>query len=223
MFHQTTKSLRMNQIILIVALVIMGLFIPTQAQSNYETEMTKALTSFGEAKSADDLEDAAKQFDQISKTDKENWLPIYYSMLIKTLIAFEMEKEPAFKIINELENQYSILENLEGDQSEILTLRGLFQTVKVAKDPMTYGMSLSGAIIKDYEDALKIKPNNPRAMYLMAQYNMQGAEFWGNNPKYYCGQVQKAKSLFPAEKSTDFSPSWGEQQVDEILTTSCKN
>lgn len=200
----------------------MGLFIPAQAQTKYETEMTKALTSFGEAKSADELEKVAQHFDRISKVEKENWLPLYYSMFIRTLNAFGMEKDAAIKKVDEMEGLYSNLETLKGDQSEILTLRGLFRTVKVAKDPMTYGMSLSGAIIKDYEDAMKLNPNNPRAMYLLAQYNMGGAEFWGKDPKSYCPQIEKAKTLYPTEEPKTFDPSWGEQQVDEILNSTCK-
>jgi hypothetical protein len=212
----------MNQIIIILILVISSVLIPVHAQTKYETEMEKALNEFSSSKTADEMEKVAQHFDRIAKVDKENWLPLYYSIFVRTLNAFNMEKEAAIKKVNELEGQYSTLETLDGDQSEILTLRGLFRTVKVAKDPMTYGMSLSGAIIKDYDEALKINPNNPRAMYLMAQYNMGGAQFWGKDPKDYCGPVEKAKTLFPAENPANFLPNWGEQQVDEILNTTCK-
>ncbi len=93
--------------------------------------------------------------------------------------------------------------------------------MKVAKDPDTYAMSLSGAIIKDYDDALNLNPKNPRALYLMAQYNMGGAEFWGKDPKEYCPQIEQAKTLLVEENDETFEPHWGEQQVDEILTTTC--
>jgi hypothetical protein len=212
----------MYQIILIAFLLVSSIFVSVNGQSKYETEMTKALTSFSQAQTADDMEKSAQHFDRIAKVEKENWLPLYYAMFIRTLNAFSMEKNAALKKVDELEGLYSSLETLKGDQSEILTLRGLFRTVKVAKDPMTYGMTLSGAIIKDYEDALKLNPNNPRAMYLMAQYNMGGAEFWGKDPKSYCPQIEKAKTLYPAEAPQDFNPKWGEQQIDEILNTTCK-
>lgn len=212
----------MNPFVLFLMVILMGILIPAQAQSKYETEMTKALTSFEEAKSDDDLEKVAQHFDRIAKVEKENWLPLYYSIFVRTLNAFKMEKDAAIKKVNELEGQYSTLETLEGDQSEILTLRGLFRTVKVAKDPMTYGMSLSGAIIKDYEEALKINPQNPRPMYLMAQFNMGGAQFWGKDPKEYCPLIEKAKTLYLSEVPQNFNPKWGEPQIDEILNTTCK-
>ncbi|MGB6083214.1 hypothetical protein [Moheibacter sp.] len=193
------------------------------AQTKYETEMTKALTSFKEAQSPDDMEKAAQHFDRIAKVETQNWLPLYYSIFIRTLNAFSQEKSKAIKTVDELETKYQLLDELAPDNSEVLTLRGLFRTVKVAKDPETYGMPLSGAIIKDYDDALKIDSKNPRALYLMAQYNMGGAEFWGKDPKEYCPQIERAKALFEVENKENFEPGWGEQQVDEILNSTCKN
>ncbi|SMC76746.1 hypothetical protein [Moheibacter sediminis] len=213
----------MQNLIFIITVVLAGILIPSNAQSKYETEMGKALTKFGESETKDDMEKAAQHFDRISKVETEKWLPLYYSMFIRTLNAFSLDKDKALKQVDELESLYANLENMKNiDKSEVLTLRGLFRTVKVAKDPMTYGMSLSGAIIKDYDDALKLNPNNPRAMYLLAQYNMGGAEFWGKDPKDYCPQIEKAKTLFSSEKKENFEPKWGEEQVDEILNSTCK-
>lgn len=213
----------MQNLILIITIVLAGILLPSNAQSKYETEMGKALAKFGEAQTADDMEKAAQHFDRIAKIETEKWLPLYYSMFIRTLNAFSMDKDKALKQVDELESLYAILEQMnEIDKSEVLTLRGLFRTVKVAKDPMTYGMTLSGAIIKDYDDALKLNAENPRAMYLLAQYNMGGAEFWGKDPKDYCPQVEAAKTIFKTENKEGFQPKWGEQQVDEILNSTCK-
>lgn len=210
----------MYRIILFMTILLSSWFV--NAQTKYETEMTKALTSFKEAKSADDMEKAAQHFDRIAKVETQNWLPLYYSIFIRTLNAFSQEKSKAIKTVDELETKYLILDELAPGNSEVLTLRGLFRTVKVAKDPETYAMPLSGAIIKDYDDALKIDAKNPRALYLMAQYNMGGAEFWGKNPKEYCPQIERAKALFETENKENFEPGWGEQQVDEILNSTCK-
>ncbi len=211
----------MYRIILIISFIIVGML--AQAQSKYETEMTKAFTAFGAAQSPDDLEKAAQHFDRIAKVESENWLPLYYAAFVRSINAFSLDKNAAIKQVDNLEGVYSGLEEMKDvDQSELLTLRGLYRTVKVAKDPETYAMSLSGAIIKDYEDALKLNPNNGRAMYLMAQYNMGGAEFWGKDPKEYCPAIEKAKTLLVAEPDKTFAPHWGEQQVDEILNTTCK-
>lgn len=211
----------MYRIILFMTILVSSWFV--NAQTKYETEMTKALTSFKEAQSPDDMEKAAQHFDRIAKVETQNWLPLYYSIFIRTLNAFSQEKSKAIKTVDELETKYQLLDELAPDNSEVLTLRGLFRTVKVAKDPETYGMPLSGAIIKDYDDALKIDSKNPRALYLMAQYNMGGAEFWGKDPKEYCPQIERAKALFEVENKENFEPGWGEQQVDEILNSTCKN
>lgn len=212
----------MYQIMITLLIFLAGVLTSVSAQSKYETEMQKALTEFHEAESSDAMEKAAQHFDRISKVESENWLPAYYAIFIRALEAFSMDKQDAIKKADELESLCSNLENMNPDQSEVLTLRGLIRTVKVAKDPQTFGMTLSSAIIKDYEDALKLNPKNPRAMYLMAQYNMGGAQFWGKDPKSYCPQVESSKKLILEEKQEGFKPHWGEQQIDEILETTCK-
>lgn len=212
----------MQSFILILTIVLAGILFPSQAQSRYETEMQKAMESFSKAQSQDEMERAAQHFDRIAKVETENWIPLYYSMFIRTLIAFSLDKDKAIRQVDELESLYGTLDALSPQNSEVLTLRGLFRTVKVAKDPETYAMSLSGAIIKDYDDALKIDSENPRAMYLMAQYNMGGAEFWGKDPREYCPQIERAKTLLTAEAKENFEPEWGEDQVDEILNSTCK-
>lgn len=207
----------MYRIIVSISIFLVGFF--TQAQSKYETEMTKAFSSWEEAKTADDMEKVAQHFDRIAKVEKENWLPSYYAMFVRSINAFSMDKNAAIKQVDNLEGLYSGMEEMPNvDKSELLTLRGLYRTVKVAKAPDTYAMSLSGAIIKDYE----LNPNNARAMYLMAQYNMGGAEFWGTDPKEYCPQIEKAKALLVAESNETLNPHWGEEQVDEILNSTCK-
>lgn len=204
--------------ILILALLVTSFL---QGQTKFEIEMEKAMNEWNAAKSTDDLEKVAQHFDRIAKVENQNWLPLYYSMLIRTLVSFSMEPDKAIKQVNKIEDQFDQLYDLN-EGAEVLILRGLFRTVKVAKDPQTYGMVLSSAIIKDYDDALKKEPKNPRANYLMAQFNMGGAEFWGKDPKEFCPQVQNAKNYFALQNVEGFYPKWGEKQVDEILETTCK-
>lgn len=212
----------MQNLIILMTIVLASILTMLNGQSKYEIEMQKAMTEFGAAESSDDLEKVAQHFDRIAKVESRNWLPLYYAMFIRTLNAFSQNKAQAIKTVDEIDAKYVELDAISPENSEILTLRGLYRTVKVAKDPGTYAMSLSGAIIKDYDDALNLNPKNARALYLLAQYNMGAAEFWGTDPKEHCPQIEQAKALLVAESDETFEPHWGEKQVDEILNTTCK-
>lgn len=192
-----------------------------QAQSDYEKDMKAALSEWDFRNSNLDYENLANEFYEIYKANKNQWLPKYYSMLMQTLAATEKDAKQAIEISNRLEKEYLELEKLNPDQDEILVLRGMFRTLKVAKDPETYRMTLSSGVLWDFNEALKINPNNPRATYLSAYFNMQSAPFWESDPKRYCSSMVEAKELFAKENKPELEPQWGEFQVEEILKSVC--
>lgn len=211
----------MQKLIIILSILILGLFSRANGQTNYNSEMQNALTEFSTAYADGSFEKAAADFDKISKSNPDNWLPLYYSMLSRTLKAFSLEPEEAVKVSGKLEKDYDKLIEMNPDMSETLTLRALFRTVKVAKDPMNYGMVLPSAIIADYNEAIKINPENPRPLYLLGQFNMRSAPYYGTDPVQYCPMIKKAKQLYANQSVNDFEPDWGEKNTDEILETEC--
>lgn len=212
----------MQNLWIIIVFLLMGFFSQSKAQTSYEVEMNKAMSEFHQAENSVDFENVAKHFEMISKENPTNWVPLYYSMFMKALSAFQMDTKKALMASDRLDDQFEKLESLNPNMAEALILRGFYRTIKVAKDPMTYGMTLPSAIIRDYNEALKLEPENPRAIYLMAQFNMESAPYWGTDPKQYCPQIEMAKELFLKEKSKDFFPNWGKDSVNEILNSQCK-
>lgn len=195
-------------------------FVFSNAQSKYETEMQKTFSEWDSAKTSEQLVQVSQHFERIANVEKANWIPKYYVILTKTLNAFSLEPKVAFEEVDNLLTKYDELTQLK-DNSETLVLKGLLLTVKVAKDPMTYGQSLSPKIMEIYQKSVAID-NNPRAMYLLAQYKMGGAKFWGKDPKEYCSEVEKAIEILSSEKKENFEPSWGKKQAEEIKAKVCK-
>lgn len=194
---------------------------PINAQTTYEREMKNVLMEWDFRNSELDYEKLSNEFERIFKENKNQWLPKYYSILMKTLGAANKNTEEAIQISNDLEKEYLILESLNPDKDEILVLRGMFRAIKVMKDPETYRMTLSSGVLWDYNQASKINPNNPRAVYLSAFFNMQFAPFWGTDAKRYCSALNEAKELFIKENKSELEPQWGQFQVEEILKSVC--
>lgn len=211
----------MQKLIIILSIPVLGLFFRANGQTNYNSEMQKAMTEFATAHANGSFEKAAADFDKIAKANPDNWLPLYYSMLSRTLYSFSLNPEAAIKISGDLEKDYDKLIEMNPDMSETLTLRGLFRTVKVAKDPMNYGMVLPSAIIADYNEAIKLNPENPRPLYLLGQFNMRSAPYYETDPVQYCPMIKKAKQLYTSQSVNGFEPAWGEDNADEILKTEC--
>jgi|GEM_PF-321329 hypothetical protein len=218
--NKSQKPNVMQKLIIILSVLLLGLFCPAKGQTNYETQMKLALEEFSEAQQFEQLDSVAMHFDEIAVKHPDNWLPLYYSMLSKTLQAFEMNKKQAIEVSNEMEKDYDLLLTLDPDMSEALTLRGFFRTIKLDKDPQTYGMVLPSAIIYDYNEAILLNPENPRALYMLAYFNIRSAPFYGKDPKQYCPMLNEAKQLYSKESKV-LEPTWGEEHLDEIIKTEC--
>jgi len=187
------------------------LSITTYAQGNYEKAMGEALKIWGTGKA----KEASAQFERIAHAEKENWIPKYYQTLTLITNSFniqdETEKASALKKINELIPK----ENLN---SEWLVLRALANTSDLTSDPMNKAMILSPSIMSDYESAIKMDPNNPRALIGLAEFSIQSKEYMGGDTKEECESLQKALTLFANQKHEEpFYPSWGKERAEALL------
>lgn len=200
-------------VLLAIAAMVFG-------QTPYENAMNSAMQNWEKAQSPQDLTAVANQFDRIAAKETENWEPLYYSILVRSIQGFMLPKDEAFKSLEKIEMDYSTLtEMLDNDETKVLN--GLYLTVKVAKDPMTYGATLSEEITRLYGEALMENPDNPRAMFHLAEYNMEGAQFWGQDPKSFCPQIAKSVELFKTEEKDGYKPTWGQERAEQVYAEKC--
>lgn len=193
-----------------------------EAQISFEPELKSALEIYEQAEGMKDYNKSIKIIDQIIENHPDEWLPLYYAILIRTEIAYLQPKSKSFKTISLLESQFEKLNELKPHDSEVLTLRAYFRTIKVLKEPETYQMVLSSAVIKDYSDAIELNPYNPRPHLLLAEFHISQASFWKKDPKSFCSQLLDAKSLFQNDVKSGLSPHWGEKKADDLLENYCR-
>jgi hypothetical protein len=83
---------------------------------------------------------------------------------------------------------------------------------------MTNGMKYTPLVMKEYGKALAIAPNNPRAMFGKAEFEIGGAQYWGTDTKPMCEQIAKSIELFANFKpESEFHPKWGLERAQEAL------
>lgn len=192
-----------------------------QGQATLETDLQQALGELSLAHSLEAYNQTAEHFEQLAQENPRCWLPAYYAILAKSSGAHLLQPDQAIAVAEQLETKVERLFTLAPDKSEALTLKGMIQTVKVAAAPMQYGMTLSPEIIQTYQEALELNPENPRTLYLLGQFEMKSAPYYGKDPQQFCGKITKAKQLFSKPVDSDLRPSWGEEKVDQLLKTEC--
>ena len=193
----------------------------TYAQNAYPQAMKTALTKWKTIENQTEVKSLADEFQEISDAYPDEWLPLYYKILFQTTQAFHYPNEEVLALVPTLEKEWQTLQK-KNDNPEIQILEGLILTLKVTTNPQVYGEKLYGKVPAIYQEVLAKEPNNPRAIYLLAEYQMYQAPYIGEEPQKYCADLAKAISLFSKEKATGFEPSWGLERAKIAQKQFCK-
>ncbi|WP_309642377.1 hypothetical protein [Flavobacterium sp.] len=194
----------MKKVILVLAILASSL---TQAQGKFEEGMGKAFSLWKEGKS----KEASDMFERIAAAEKGSWLPNYYVALVNTTASFGMkDKEMVNAVLNKAQNALDVEMAKDPNNAEILVMQAMIYTGWVAYDPITNGMKYSGKVIELYSKAQALAPENPRAVFGKAEYEIGGAKYFGTDTKPMCAEINRAIELFGKFKpETTFSPKWG--------------
>lgn len=206
----------MTKIITVITLFVCSLL---SAQTQFEQGMTKAFGLWKEGKNTE----ASQLFERIAAAEKNSYLPNYYIALINTTAVFsEKDKTKIDLLLTKAQDALDVELIKDQTNSELYVMQALIYTGYVVADPMTNGMKYSGKVMEAYAKAKALDPNNPRAVFGEADYQLGGAKWTGVDTKPLCAQVDKSIELFNTFKpATPFSPKWGLERALEIQKT-CK-
>jgi tetratricopeptide (TPR) repeat protein len=199
----------------IIKLVVFLVSVLSVNAQQYEQGMGKAFVTWRTGNATE----ASALFERIASVEKTNWLPNYYVALVNTTEAFNpANAKNTTALLNKAQTALDAAELISPNNAEILILQAMINTAWIVQDPMTKGMKLSEPTIELYERALKLAPENPRAVFGKADFEIGGAQYWGTDTKPICEQVAKSIELFAKFKpETEFHPTWGLDRAQETL------
>lgn len=200
----------MKKIITTIALFVAVI---SSAQGQFEQGMGKAFQLWEEGKNTE----ASDMFERIAAADKTSWLPNYYVSLVNTTSSFAIQdKTQVNALLNKAQNALDVEMIKDQSNAELYIMQAMIYTAWVVADPMTNGMKYSAKVMEAYAKAKALEPNNPRAVFGEADYQLGGAKWTGVDTKPLCVQVDKAIELFATFKpQTPFSPKWGLERALE--------
>ena len=206
----------MTKIILTVTLFVCSLL---SAQTKYDDGMKKAFQLWGEGKNSE----ASALFERIASAEKNNWLPNYYVALVNTTASFQIkDKETISALLTKAQSSLDIELDKDANNVELMVMQALIYTAWIVYDPMGNGMKYSPKVMEIYTKAAIIAPENPRVVFGKADFEIGGAQFFGNDTKPMCDEVDRAIVLFGKFKSdVPYFPSWGLDRALETQKT-CK-
>ena len=211
----------MKIIILVVTLTIS--LHAKATDSKYIEVMSKNIDAVYKAQTADEIQKAVNAFDRIANAEREKWEPLYYSAFGNIMLA--NQESDGVKKDSYLDLALASIEKaklIKPDDSEIVTMEGFVQMIRVTVDPAARGQKYSSKAFEAYQKALAINPDNPRALALMAQMEYGMAQFFKSPTTSACATAAKAIEKFETSKpESQLAPMWGKGMTED-LKTKCK-
>lgn len=187
--------------------------------ARYEQAMLGAIEKMDNATSIGEFIDAANLFERIGQTEKNEWLPQYYTAFMYLMAGFQEEditqKDPYFdKAQQFLDNAFK----LAPENSELYVLQAFIYPGRIVVDPMNRGMDLMGKMNAAIDKARKLDPENPRSYYLQAVILLNMPVEFGGGPGVAKPLFEKASEKFDKfSPESSISPNWGKEQNEEEL------
>jgi tetratricopeptide (TPR) repeat protein len=209
----------MKQFMLVMIAIIFGTIAHAQSEK-FVAAMQKQLTLMDSAKTTQDFQNVANNFERIGDAEKNQWLPYYYAGLALTTAGWRdkaLDKDANSEKVKALCAKAEAIEN----NADICTIRNMAASQQMQVDPqsrwMTYGQEAGTTLQK----GMSLDASNPRLYYL------QGMSVFNTPPAFGGGKdkakpiFEKALELYKAEKVKPLHPHWGQTQTEQMLAQ-CK-
>jgi tetratricopeptide (TPR) repeat protein len=206
---------------LIFTLVFVSLFCFGFANENYEMAMSLSIEKLFQAKTIPQYVDVANEFERISQTEKNEWLPLYYASFAYIMISFkETENPKKDAYLDQAQKYLDQALKIDPNESELYMLQGFLYPSRINIDPINRGMLYITDLNKSLDKALELNPDNPRVYYLRATMTHHMPEAYGGGAAKALPLYKMAEEKFRIFKpKTAISPAWGK----EINDTELKN
>jgi hypothetical protein len=197
----------------------LSLFLTVAATAVYAQEdalnrqLTAAVASLDSVCSAADWQEARNRFQRIHTVYPADWVSCYYlaytgiSLFFAEGDAGAKQKliEEAGATIDKLKRMKNLSEQI---RSEICTLNGYYYYALMSVDPQVNGPRYTGRVVSLYAEALRLHPQNPRAILLNAYFQRNLSSFMGGAYASFESDKARAKELHEQEDKTSVAPRW---------------
>ena len=205
---------------MLVALLLLVTATGYAQSDKYKDAMKSNLSRFDSVKTTEEYQALAATFERIGDAEKTEWLPYYYSSLALLTPGWsdtKIDKDANATKIKSLIDKADALTKENKDKAELLSLRNMTATQQMLVDPQNRWMSYGQEGANYLKQAKELDPENPRLAYL------EGAGIFGTPEQFGGGKakakpvLEKAVSLFKAEKPKPMHPQWGQKIAEDML------
>ena len=199
--------------IIITSIIILATITSFAGDKEYMQDMEKNLKELKMAKTSDEFQVIANNFERIAEAETDKWLPYYYVSYSYINYIFTGEgTEDIDKFLDIAEGYLEKARQLSPENSEIEVLQGWIYQGRIQVDPMGRGQLYSQKAAGSFGKAKNLNPDNPRIYFLTGQNVLYTPEMFGGGMEAACPYFLEGKEKYAAFKpETPISPNWGKE------------
>ena len=205
----------MKQLILAFAAILFATIANAQSEK-FAGAMQQQLALMDSAKTTQDFQNVANNFERIGDAEKTQWLPYYYAGLSLSSAGWRDKNLDKDANSEKIKSLCSKAESIESN-AEICTIRNMAFVQQMQVDPqsrwMTFGQEAGVALQK----GMQLDAKNPRLYYLQAMSVFNTPTAFGGGKDKAKPIFEKALELFKAEQTKPLYPHWGQKQTEQMI------
>jgi len=208
----------MKNLLIVLALILTINTTNANDSTAYYNALSAQIELLNKSKTVSEYQTVANAFERIAQKETSEWLPNYYAALSYLRAGFQNNQTLAEKD-NYFDKAISLIdqaEEISPNNSELVALRGYALMGKLSADAANRGQSMSSKVMQLFGKAIQLNPENPRALYLMAQMEYGMSQFFGTGTEKACGMAKQSLTLFDQNQEVSINPNWGQAGAKEM-------
>lgn len=204
--------------VLLAAFLLLLINTVRASDDKYVAAMKKNIEQLDNAKSPEDFQSAVNAFERIAQKETDKWEPLYYASY-GTLLSAMREPDAAKKdaLLDKALASVQKAAEVKPNESEIVALIGFVHMIRVTVDPASRGQQYSGMAFQEFSKAVKMNPENPRALALLSQMQFGTAKFFGSSTDEACSTNTAAMAKFETYTNENpLAPTWGKEMTAQM-------
>ncbi len=207
--------------VLLSAILLSGF---SQDIEDYMNVMIKQKKSIKMARTVQEFQTLADNFEQISQAESDKWHPLYYAAYSYLNMSFiDKNNQHRVKYLNKALSFVEQAIEIYPDESELFVLQGFIYEAYIQTDPVNKGKEYSRKATESLEKAIEFNPDNPRAYYLLGLNLLHTPAKYGGGKEAACPYFTKAIDKFKKDIPENvLSPTWGGEENYRQYVKNCK-
>jgi hypothetical protein len=159
-----------------------------------------------------------KGFETVADATNDDWISQYHAAFYNAVLGAEMKDSVIGNAMLKKADFYvTRAAALTKDESEVVLLQAMINGIKIGRNPQL-GATLGPEVMKGYEKAKTLNPENPRAYVVLGESYLNMPEAAGGGKKKAKEMFEIALKKFENDKHDDPAwPRWGKDRATELL------